>query len=104
VDEVYKHVDMDPVAMPCADVEDAPDVKTTITAINRRSPRRRLYKIISSVWQASDYEKMKAFLIYQIKKTFSHGNNIATALDQLSLLILHLSNVVFRIVRVQKRI
>jgi hypothetical protein len=46
---VYKHVDVDPVAIPRADVEDAPDVKTAITAINRKSPRRRLYKIISII-------------------------------------------------------
>jgi hypothetical protein len=49
VDVVYKHVDVDPVAIPCADVEDAPDFKTTITAINRKSPRRKLYKIISII-------------------------------------------------------
>jgi hypothetical protein len=38
---------------------------------------------LGSVRQASDYEMTTAFLINQIKKTFSHGNDIATALDQL---------------------
>jgi hypothetical protein len=38
---------------------------------------------LASVRQASDYEMTTTFLVNQIKNTFSHGNDIATALDQL---------------------
>jgi hypothetical protein len=59
--------------MPRADVVDAPDVKTTITVINRRCRQGKFCKIISIILALSD----------KIKKTFSHGNDVATALDQL---------------------
>jgi hypothetical protein len=38
---------------------------------------------LGSVRQAPDYEMTTAFLINQIKKTFSDGDDIATAIDQL---------------------
>jgi hypothetical protein len=38
---------------------------------------------LGSIKQASDYEITTSYLINQIKKNYAHGNNIATALDQL---------------------
>jgi hypothetical protein len=36
---------------------------------------------LGSIKQASDYEIMTSYLINQIKKNYTHGNDIATALD-----------------------
>jgi hypothetical protein len=38
---------------------------------------------LGSIKQASDYEITTSYLINQIKKSYAHSNDIATALDQL---------------------